>query len=37
MLESMCVTWTKDKNPARDEDAPFLGWVRSYTKGKPAP
>jgi plasmid replication initiation protein len=37
MLESMYVTWAKDKEPARDEDARFIGWVKSYTKGKPAP
>jgi plasmid replication initiation protein len=37
MLESMYVAWAKDKDPARDEDARFIGWVKSYTKGKAAP
>lgn len=37
MLESMYVAWAKDKDPAHNEDARFLGWVKSYTKGKPAP
>ena len=37
MLESMYVEWAKDKDLARDEDARFIGWVKSYTKGKPAP
>ncbi|WP_343231207.1 replication initiator protein A [Rhodomicrobium vannielii] len=37
MLESMYVTWAKDKDAARDEDARFIGWVKSYTKGKAAP
>jgi len=37
MLESMYIEWAKDKEPARDEDARFLSWVRSYTKGKLSP
>jgi hypothetical protein len=37
MLESVYIAWAKDKEAARDEDARFLSWVRSYTKGKPAP
>jgi hypothetical protein len=37
MLESMYIEWAKDKEGARDEDARFLSWVRSYTKGKPSP
>ncbi len=37
MLESVYIAWAKDKEAARDEDARFLSWVRSYTKGKLAP
>lgn len=38
MLESMYIEWAKTKDPAKkSEDARFLGWVKSYTKGKPAP
>jgi plasmid replication initiation protein len=37
MLERMYIEWAKDKNPARNEDARFLSWAGSYTKGKPAP
>jgi hypothetical protein len=37
MLESLYVAWAKDKDAAHNEDARFLGWVKSYTKGKPAP
>jgi plasmid replication initiation protein len=37
MLESMYIEWAKDKEAARDEDARFLSWVRSYAKGKPSP
>ncbi|MEJ2118412.1 MAG: replication initiator protein A [Alphaproteobacteria bacterium] len=37
MLESMYINWAKAKEPARAEDARFLSWVRSYTKGKAAP
>lgn len=37
MLESMYIEWAKTKDPAKNEDARFLSWVKSYTKGKPAP
>jgi hypothetical protein len=37
MLESLYVNWARDKDAARNEDARFLSWVGSYTKGKPAP
>ncbi len=37
MLENIYTAWAKDKEAARNEDARFLGWVKSYTKGKPAP
>jgi hypothetical protein len=37
MLESMYCEWAKTKDAARSEDARFLRWVTSYTKGKPAP
>jgi plasmid replication initiation protein len=37
MLESMYCEWAKTKDAARNEDARFLRWVTSYTKGKPAP
>ncbi len=37
MLESMYINWAKNKDAARNEDARFLRWVGSYTKGKPAP
>ena len=37
MLESAYLAWAATKEPARSEDARFLGWVSSYTKGKPAP
>ena len=37
MLEQVYMTWAKDKDAARNEDARFIGWVKSYTKGKPAP
>ena len=36
-LEHAYIAWAKDKDVAIDEDARFLSWVRSYTKGKPAP
>ena len=36
-LESTYQNWAKDKEPARNEDARFLGWVKSFTKGKPPP
>jgi ParB/RepB/Spo0J family partition protein len=35
-LESLYLGWAADKEPARNEDARFLGWVRSYTKGRRA-
>jgi len=37
MLEHAYIAWAKDKEPARNEDARFLKWVESYTKGKPTP
>ena len=37
MLESLYIEWARDKDAARSEDARFIGWVKSYTKGKPAP
>lgn len=37
MLESMYIEWARSKDPARNEDARFLKWVTSYTKGKAAP
>jgi plasmid replication initiation protein len=37
MLENLYVAWAKRKDAARNEDARFLGWVKSYTKGKPEP
>jgi plasmid replication initiation protein len=37
MLENMYVEWAKSKDAARSEDARFLRWVTSYTKGKAAP
>lgn len=37
LLESLYLEWAKTKDAARNEDARFLGWVKSYTKGKPAP
>ena len=36
-LEQLYVAWAKDKGPAHNEDARFLGWVKTYTKGKPSP
>ncbi len=36
-LEGLYIEWAASKDPARSEDARFLGWVKSYTKGKPAP
>ena len=36
-LEHLYIEWARTKETARSEDARFLGWVRSYTKGKPAP
>jgi plasmid replication initiation protein len=37
MLENLYINWAKDKDAARNEDARFLRWAGSYTKGKPAP
>ena len=37
MLESLYIAWAKDKEEARNEDARFLSWAGSYTKGKLAP
>ena len=36
-LENLYIAWAKDKEVARNQDARFLSWVGSYTKGKPAP
>ncbi len=36
-LENLYIAWAANKDVARSEDARFLGWVRSYTKGKRAP
>ena len=36
-LENLYIAWAKDKDPARNEDARFLSWVGSYTKGKASP
>jgi hypothetical protein len=36
-LEHAYIDWAKDKEPARNEDARFLSWVGSYTKGKASP
>ena len=36
-LEHVYIDWAKDKEPARNEDARFLSWAGSYTKGKPSP
>ncbi len=36
-LEHTYKNWAKNKEPARNEDARFLGWVKSFTKGKPPP
>ena len=35
MLECMYMDWAARKDTARNEDARFLGWVNSFTKGKP--
>jgi replication initiator protein A len=34
MLERLYMDWAADKDCARDEDARFLGWARSFTKRK---
>ena len=36
-LESLYIEWAATKDAARSEDARFLGWLKSYTKGKAAP
>jgi plasmid replication initiation protein len=37
-LENTYIAWAKTlEEPAHNEDARFLGWVKSYTKRKPAP
>lgn len=36
-LEAAYCEWAATKDAARSEDARFLSWVRSYTKGKAAP
>lgn len=37
MLESKYCEWAANKERAHSEDARFFGWVKSYTKNKPAP
>ncbi len=37
ILENLYIVWAKDKEDACNEDARFLGWVKSYTKDKPGP
>ena len=37
MLEHAYIAWAADKDAARDEDAQFMSWVKSYTKEKPSP
>ena len=37
MLEHAYIEWAKDKESAFNEDARFLSWVKSYTKGKASP
>ena len=37
MLVAAYMEWAKYKDLARDQDARFIGWAKSYTKGKPAP
>ena len=34
MLEKLYIDWAAGKDTARDEDARFLSWARSFTKGK---
>lgn len=31
-LEQIYISWASEKDAARNEDARFIGWVRSYTK-----
>jgi hypothetical protein len=33
-LQSNYIQWAQTLDPARNEDARFLGWVKSFTKGK---
>lgn len=35
MLEATYKEWVQDKDAARNEDARFLGWAKSFTKGRP--
>ncbi|MEQ1719486.1 MAG: replication initiator protein A [Hyphomicrobium sp.] len=35
-LENIYIGWASHLDAARNEDARFLGWVKSYTKGRPA-
>jgi Replication initiator protein A len=37
MLEAKYKEWAADLEVANDEGARFVGWVKSYTKGKKAP
>ena len=37
MLESQYIEWAKTKDAALNGDARFLGWAKSYIKGKAAP
>ena len=37
MLVAAYIEWAKDKDAARNEDARFIGWAKSYTKGKAVP
>jgi hypothetical protein len=34
-LEAMYLNWVADKDAARNEDARFLAWAKSFTKGRP--
>ena len=34
-LEAMYLSWVAGKDAARNEDARFLAWARSFTKGRP--
>ena len=34
-LEAQYLARVADKEPARNEDARFIGWARSFTKGRP--
>jgi plasmid replication initiation protein len=37
MLEHAYIAWAADKEAARNEDARFLSWAASFTKGKASP